>query len=72
MSRFIGILCTAAVVTGLGSMVTPKASAGDWGPAVDSPAPDFTLVDQRGRSHSLDSLLGQRALAIVFYRSADW
>jgi cytochrome oxidase Cu insertion factor (SCO1/SenC/PrrC family) len=33
----------------------------------------FTLKDQNGREHSLESLLDADGyLALVFYRSADW
>ena len=42
------------------------------GPDVGEPAPDFALVDQRGRTVTLsDVLRGSRAL-VVFHRSARW
>jgi mycoredoxin-dependent peroxiredoxin len=34
---------------------------------VGEPAPDFSLRDQHGRSHSLASLHGERAVALVFF-----
>lgn len=35
-------------------------------------APDFSLVDQEGRSRSLGDLAGPSGLLTVFTRSADW
>ena len=34
--------------------------------------PDFTLLDQKGQSRTLASLMGPKGLMLVFYRSADW
>lgn len=31
-------------------------------------APDFTLADQNGRSHTLSAERGKRAVVLVFYR----
>lgn len=31
-------------------------------------APDFTLTDQNGRSHTLSTERGKRAVVLVFYR----
>jgi cytochrome oxidase Cu insertion factor (SCO1/SenC/PrrC family) len=31
-------------------------------------APDFTLTDQNGRSHTLSAERGKRAVVLVFYR----
>jgi len=42
------------------------------GPQVGSRVPDFTLVDQRGQSRTLASLMGRNGLMLVFFRSADW
>jgi cytochrome oxidase Cu insertion factor (SCO1/SenC/PrrC family) len=36
--------------------------------AVGETAPDFTLTDQNGRSHSLAAERGKRAVVLVFYR----
>ena len=36
--------------------------------AVGEQAPDFTLTDQNGRSHSLAAERGKRAVVLVFYR----
>jgi peroxiredoxin len=42
------------------------------GPQVGSPVPDFTLLDQKGQSRTLKSLMGPKGLMLLFYRSADW
>ena len=42
------------------------------GPQVGSRALDFTLLDQKGQSRTLASLMGPKGLMLVFYRSADW
>jgi peroxiredoxin len=34
--------------------------------------PEFTLLDQKGQSRTLASLMGPKGLMLVFYRSADW
>jgi cytochrome oxidase Cu insertion factor (SCO1/SenC/PrrC family) len=72
MKRFAEVLCAAVALGAILSTGAGAARAGDWGPAIGSPAPAFELSDQQGRVHTLDSLLGRRVLAIVFYRSADW
>jgi cytochrome oxidase Cu insertion factor (SCO1/SenC/PrrC family) len=42
------------------------------GPQVGTRVPDFTLLDQRGQSRTLASLMGPKGLILVFFRSADW
>ena len=42
------------------------------GPQLGTALPDFTLHDQHGDVHSLESLLGPKGALIVFFRSADW
>ena len=42
------------------------------GPQVGERVPDFRLPDQRGREHTLASLMGPKGLVLVFNRSADW
>jgi hypothetical protein len=42
------------------------------GLAVGKAAPNFTLKDQSGQAQSLESMLMQGPVALVFYRSADW
>jgi cytochrome oxidase Cu insertion factor (SCO1/SenC/PrrC family) len=42
------------------------------GPQVGEQVPDFSLVDQHGRTRTLASLMGPNGLVLVFSRSADW
>ena len=42
------------------------------GPQVGDRVPDFTLIDQTGRSRTLTSVMGPKGLMLVFFRSADW
>ena len=39
---------------------------------VGQKAPSFKLKDQSGNERSLNDLLQEGKLAVVFYRSADW
>ncbi len=47
-------------------------SSGQEPAAVGSKAPSFTLQDQNGKPRTLDELLKDHNVALVFYRSADW
>ena len=49
----------------------PDASAGP-GIKVGEKAPAFKLKDQHGGEQSLEDLVKQGSVALVFYRSADW
>jgi hypothetical protein len=42
------------------------------GPQVGERVPDFSLVDQTGRTRNLQSIMGRRGAMLVFARSADW
>lgn len=42
------------------------------GLAVGQKAPAFSLRDQFGREHTLESLKGPRGTVVLFFRSADW
>ena len=42
------------------------------GPAAGSPAPDFSALDQAGRTQTMKSIMGPKGAMLVFYRSADW
>ncbi len=42
------------------------------GPQVGETVPGFTLPDQRGRTHTLDSLMGPKGLMLVFARATGW
>ena len=42
------------------------------GPDAGTPAPDFSALDQAGRTQTLKSIMGPKGAMLVFYRSADW
>ena len=42
------------------------------GPQVGETVPGFTLPDQRGRTHTLESLMGPKGLMLVFARATGW
>ena len=42
------------------------------GPAAGSPVPDFSALDQAGRTQTLKSIMGPKGAMLVFFRSADW
>ena len=42
------------------------------GPLVGARVPDFSGVDQTGRTQTLQSILGPQGAMVVFFRSADW
>lgn len=73
-SLYKGELWMRPIVIGIlvASAVCSQSAPGDPGPAVGSRVPDFTAVDQDGRSRSLHSLMGPKGLMLVFFRSADW
>jgi peroxiredoxin len=51
----------------------PAASADDLGPAVGRVAPAIGAPsDQAGKARSLDDLMGQKGLVLLFFRSAAW
>jgi cytochrome oxidase Cu insertion factor (SCO1/SenC/PrrC family) len=65
----------------LGSAVLAMASARSGpddvdparlGPQVGESVPGFTLPDQRGRTHTLESLMGPKGLMLVFARATGW
>ena len=42
------------------------------GPEVGQLIPDFSAVDQDGRTQTLESIKGPKGAMLVFFRSADW
>jgi peroxiredoxin len=49
------------------------ASAEDLGPAIGTAAPDIGIrLDQLGKPHRLQDLMGRNGLVLFFFRSADW
>ena len=70
-------LLIPAFVVGLATLPSAQAQAplpdvDRFGPQVGETVPDFSLVDQNGRTHDLRSLAGPNGLLLAFSRSADW
>ena len=42
------------------------------GPAIGQPIPKFAAIDQNGKRQTFKTLRGERGLALLFVRSADW
>lgn len=71
------IVCSIIVLSG---MLRPLAQEhgrervdlSKLGPQVGERVPDFSLIDQAGRTRDLRSILGSRGAMLVFIRSADW
>jgi hypothetical protein len=42
------------------------------GPQVGEQVPDFSLPDQNGQVHDVESILGPNGALLLFHRSADW
>lgn len=61
-----------AIVLGYLLAAAPAQGDVEVGLPPGESAPDFELTDQLGESHSLTSLLADRPVAILFFRSADW
>lgn len=50
----------------------PAPDVEKLGPQVGSTVATFSLPDQNGRNHTLDSLMGPKGLMLIFSRSVDW
>ena len=61
-----------ALQTPILAQAPPLPDIQTLGPQVGTKVPDFTLIDQKGQSRTLASLMGPKGLMLVFYRSADW
>ncbi len=62
MAPLLGLLLAAA----------PVRADEEVGLAMGQQAPTFSLEDQAGETQSLNALLADGPVAIVFFRSADW
>lgn len=50
----------------------PLPDVDQFGPQVGETVPDFSLVDQTGRTRDLSSIMGSNGAMLVFSRSAAW
>lgn len=50
----------------------PSVDTSALGPQVGETVPDFSAVDQFGRTQTLKSIMGPNGAMLVFNRSADW
>jgi hypothetical protein len=68
MTKMIAVVMLA-LLAGLGS----AHAADDRGPAVGTKMPDIgTPPDQRGAPRALASLMGEKGVVFLFFRSAAW
>jgi cytochrome oxidase Cu insertion factor (SCO1/SenC/PrrC family) len=69
-----GWRCALVLVLAVaGTSIAAKPAAEEkTGLKVGEKAPGFRLKDQKGAEHTLEDLLKQGKVALVFYRSADW
>ena len=73
MFRSLAIgLTTAFGVLLIAQAQTPLPEVDRFGPQVGDAVPDFSLVDQTGRTRDLSSILGPNGVMLVFSRSAAW
>lgn len=79
MSRIVGgaVVCAlfSLIVHATAQQSAPQPALPDvqrLGPQVGTRVPELTLLDQKGQSRTLASLMGAKGLMLVFYRSADW
>ncbi len=68
--------CLASLLTIFGNVALASQQAPvdvqRIGPQVGAAAPEFSGVDQFGRTHTLSSVMGSAGVMLVFFRSADW
>jgi hypothetical protein len=65
-------LLSSEVGSGQAAPAKTAAEIAALGPQVGQRVPDFSLVDQDGRTRDLKSVLGPKGAMIVFFRSAEW
>lgn len=75
--RFSWVVAGALAVSvlSIGSPAAARQAPVDidnLGPQVGARVPEFSGTDQRGRTQTLESLMGREGLMLVFNRSADW
>ncbi len=80
MSKKLMVIVMATLIVGLTWMVyapssTPARTRIDvskLGPQVGERVPDFSLPDQNGQLHTLNTIMGPNGALLLFHRSASW
>ncbi len=80
MSRKPMVIVMATLIIGLTWMVyaptspptRTKIDVSLLGPQVGERVPDFSLPDQNGQLHNLNSIMGPNGALLLFHRSASW
>ena len=70
-----GVLLAAVITFSTLAQAPPPAQPVDVdriGPQVGDVVPDFSAVDQFGRTQTLKSIVGPNGAMLFFNRSADW
>ena len=62
----------AALALPLSGLAQHNPVASDHPVKKGSLAPSFTLKDQNGQDQSLEAMLKNGKVAVIFHRSADW
>lgn len=65
------LLFTASLFT-TSVVASDAVDVAKLGPQVGERVPGFTLMDQTGKTRTLESIMGPNGAMLVFYRSADW
>ena len=70
-AAILATLITAGTAAQTSSPVQP-ANVDRLGPQVGEIVPDFSAIDQFGRTQTLESIMGPNGAMLFFNRSADW
>ena len=69
---FSALAASMMVMTLVWAAAAQEIDVSKRGPQVGERVPDFSLPDQRGKTWTLQSIMGRKGAMVVFYRSADW
>ncbi len=71
--RLLLVLCAALILPVQAQETQRQAiDVASLGPQVGERVPDFSLPDQNGEVHTLESVMGSNGVMLLFHRSADW